>query len=141
MNFFLKSKILISIWLLFFVILISLFILIPYITEKNIIDLVIQNNKHMVNQIKLTRSYYVQNVVKDIENNNYDITFDSQHKNDNKKLPLPATMIHELGDIFSKEGDYKYKTYSKFPFKNRLNRVLSKNDKKTLEEIKKSNGV
>ena len=140
MNFFLKSKILISIWLLFFVILMSLFILIPYITEKNIIDLVIQNNKQMVNQIKLTRSYYVQYIVKDIENN-YDITFDSQHKNDNKKLPLPATMIHELGEIFSKEGDYKYKTYSNFPFKNRLNRVLSKNDKKTLEEIKKSNGV
>lgn len=136
-----QSKILISIWIVSFVILASLFFFIPYITEKNISQLVVNNSKNSVEQIKLTRTYYLNSIVQDIKHNNSDFKFLANHINDPKALPLPATIIHDLSDIYSKNTGIKFKTYSNFPFKNREDRVLSKKEKEVLKTVEKSNGI
>ena len=137
---FLQSKILISIWLVSITIICSLFFFIPYITEKNIIELVVQNSKNTVEQIKLTRTYYLDSIVSDIKKNTQ-MKFLVDHLKDDKALPLPATLIHDLSKIYSKNTGVKFKTYSKYPFKNRKDRVLSKKDYETLEKIEAKNGL
>lgn len=138
---FLQSKILISIWIISITMILSLFFFIPFITEKNITELVVENSKNSVEQIKLTRTYYLDSVVSDIKKHNPNMKFLVDHINDEKALPLPATLIHDLGEIYSKNSGIKFRTYSDFPFKNREDRVLSKKDKEVLEKLEKSNGL
>jgi signal transduction histidine kinase len=138
---FLRSKILLSIWLVSFFILTSLFFFIPYITERNLSSLIIENSKNSVEQIKLTRTYYLNSVVNDIKNNKNDFIFLADHINNKNALPLPATIIHDLSDIYSKNSGLKFRTYSKYPFTNRINRKLSKEDLLVLEKIKTSEGL
>ncbi|WP_324171398.1 ATP-binding protein [Sulfurimonas sp.] len=139
---FFKSKILISIWLVSIIIISSLFFFIPYITEKNLIELVKKNSQNNVEQIKLTRSYYLDWVVKDIKNSNIkSLSFGVNHKNSSHILPLPATTIHDLSDLFSQNSGVKFSTYSNFPFKNRKNRVLTQDEKQTLRDIESSGGI
>lgn len=137
----LKSKILLSIWLTSIVVLSSLFFLIPNITEENINEIVIENSKNKVNQIKLTRSYYLKSIVNKIEKNNTPLIFTSNHNNFSNGLPLPATLIHDLGEVFSEHTGNTFRTYSNFPFKNREDRILSLKDKITLQNIESSDGI
>jgi len=138
---FLQSKILIFIWIGSLTIISSLFFFIPYITEKNITELVIQNSKNTVEQIKLTRTYYLESVVNDINKNNLNVNFSANHISDSKTLPLPATLIHDLSDIYSKNTGVKFRTYSEYPFKNREDRVLSQKDLEIIEGVKKQGGI
>ncbi|MCV6607914.1 MAG: DUF3365 domain-containing protein, partial [Campylobacterales bacterium] len=110
-------------------------------TEKNITELVVQNSKNSVEQIKLTRTYYLDFVVNDVKKNNPHMKFLVDHINDEKALPLPATLIHDLGEIYSKDSGIKFRTYSNFPFKNREDRVLSKKDKEVLQKVESNDGV
>ncbi len=119
----------------------SLFFFIPYVTEKNIDEILIENSKNNVTQIKLTRSYYLDSVVNKIMDGEYNLTFSANHQNNAKLLPLPATLIHNLSKIFSENMGIKFKTYSKYPFKNRANRILSEKEIETLDSIEKSNGI
>ena len=67
--------------------------------------------------------------------------FSANHTQSDKVLPLPATLIHDLSSIFSNNSGVKFRTYSNFPFKNRMHRVLSSKDKHTLSAITKSNAI
>lgn len=138
---FLQSKILIFIWLGSLTIISSLFFFIPYITEKNITELVIQNSKNTVEQIKLTRTYYLDSVVNDINKNNTNLVFKANHIKDPKALPLPATIIHDLSEIYSKNTGVKFRTYSEYPFKNRENRILSEKDLEIIKGVKQKGGI
>jgi len=138
---FLQSKILIFIWLGSLTIISSLFFFIPYITEKNITELVTQNSKNTVEQIKLTRTYYLDSVVNDINKNNTNLVFKADHIKDSKALPLPATIIHDLSEIYSKNTGVKFRTYSEYPFKNRENRILSKKDLEIIKGVKQKGGI
>lgn len=120
-----KSKILVPVIIVSFIILLTLFFFIPYITEKNTIDSIVRNAKNSVNQIKLTRAYYIDNVVKDIEKYAPNIEFDYDHQGINGKIPLPTTTIHDLSKIFSENTGLKFNLYSEFPFKNRKDRILT----------------
>lgn len=138
---FLKSKILLSIWIVSMIILSSLFFFVPYITEKNIDDILIQNSKNTVTQIKLTRSYYLDSIVNKIADGNHNLIFTANYKNKNNALPVPATIIYDLSEIFSKNMGVKFRTYSNFPFKNRAGRILSPTQKKILKDIGQSGGI
>lgn len=138
---FLQSKILLSIWLVSLTVVISLFFFIPYITEKNIIALVVQNSKNSVEQMKDTRTYYLNTIVNDIKDNNSNIQFSPYHKNNKNVLPLPATMIHDLSEIYSQNSGIKFRIYSEYPFQNRSNRILTDMDKKILNSIENHNGL
>lgn len=128
----LQNKILLSIIAVSFLIIGTLFIYIPKVTEQNTIDTVIRNSENAVAQIKLTRAYYVDSVVGDIKKYAPDITFDYDHQGINGKLPFPTSTIHDLSKIFSDNTGVKFKLYSDFPFKPKSSRVLTKLEKEAL---------
>lgn len=121
---------------------IILYFLIPYITEKYTINTIINNTKNSVQEIKIIRSYYLNNMVHDIKKYAPNLKFDYDHWGENEKLPLPATMIHDLSKIFSEETGQKYNLYSEYPFPNRKDRVLTKFQKDAIKYTKESsNGI
>ncbi|HIP20590.1 MAG TPA: hypothetical protein EYG94_05120 [Campylobacterales bacterium] len=74
--------------------LLSLFFFIPYITEQSTLDSIVKNSQNTVKQIKLTRAYYVDAVVKEIKANpSIKLEFSHNHEGVNGKLPLPTTLI------------------------------------------------
>lgn len=125
-----KNKILISIVFVSIVILTTLVIIIPQLTEKNTVNLIAKSSITNAEQIKLTRAYYVQSVVKDIKEYAPNIKFDYGHHGVNGVLPFPTTTIHDLSEIFSANTNIQFRFYSEFPFKPKQNRVL---DAKQLE--------
>jgi len=124
-----------SIWLVSLMLLGVLYYFIPYITDKNIHTLLVDNAKQMVQQMKLTRSYYLKNIVNSIQAHTNDFNFVALHKGNPTNLPLPSTLIHDLNELYSKKTGIKFRTYSAFPFKNRVERKLSAQDKEVLKQI------
>ncbi len=129
----LKNKILISILVVSIAILSILFVAIPQLTEKNTIDLIAKNSITNAEQIKLTRAYYVQSVVKDIKEYAPHIKFDYDHHGVNGVLPFPTSTIHDLSKIFSANTNVQFRFYSEFPFKPKANRVLDEKQKEILK--------
>ena len=114
----------------------SLYFFIPYITEDAVIESITKNAQSTVKQIKLTRAYYVDSVVKDVKAYGSELTFSYDHKGVNGILPLPTTLIHDLSKVFSENSGTSYKLYSNYPFKNRANRVLSEFEKEAIKYTK-----
>lgn len=128
-----KNKILISIVLVSILILSTLFVVIPQLTEKNTVALIAKNSITNAEQIKLTRAYYLQSVVKDIKEFAPNIKFDYGHHGINGVLPFPTTTIHDLSEIFSKNSNIQFRFYSEFPFKPKANRVLDAKQREILQ--------
>ncbi len=97
-------------------------IFIPQQLNRTVIDGVIQNSQSTVEQFKILRKYYTQNIIKKVVVSQ-DLRPSINHKNDPKKVPLPATMIHDLSGLMKDKG-IVIKLYSAFPFPNRENRQL-----------------
>lgn len=111
--------------------LVGLVIFIPRYTEVQVEKSAIENATILVDHIRTFRAYYNENVLVKIKNNttmriNYD------HKEDNGTLPLPATMVHDLGEELSRNGKYQVKMYSNYPFPNRAKRKLDTFETKSL---------
>jgi len=111
---------------------------IPYITDKNSAKTIIEHSLNAVKQIKLTRAYYVDSVVKDIKTYAPNIKFSYDHKGINGVIPLPTTVIHDLSGIFSDNTGIRYNLYSEFPFKNRADRNLTKFQREAIRFTKQS---
>ncbi len=121
----LKNKIILSIFFITVILLSTLSIYIPKVTEQSTIDFVVKNSKTTVKQIKLTREYYVQEVVGDIKKFAPNIKFDYDHAGVDGKIAFPTSLVHELSDIYSKNTGTQIKLYSKYPFKPKEDRKLS----------------
>ena len=109
---------------------------IPYVTDKNSISTITANSLHSVEQIKLTRAYYVDSIVKDIKKHAPNIKFSYAHDGVDGVIPLPTTTIHDLSKIFSENTGVKYNLYSDFPFENRKDRILTSFEKKAIRYTK-----
>ena len=120
------------------VIFMTLFFYIPYITEKNSIEMATKSSIISAEQIKLTRAYYVNSVVKDIKKYAPNIKFSYDHEGVNGVLPLPTTTIHNLSAIFSANSGTKYNLYSEYPFAFKKDRVLTKFQKEAIAKTKES---
>ena len=134
----LKSKVIGSVILVSFIIIGTLFFFIPKITEKNTIDLITKNSINAVHQIKLTRAYYLNSVVKDVKKHAPNLGFDYYHKGTDGKLPFPTTVIHDLSKIFSDNTGLTFNLYSEFPFQPKVGRILTKKQKEILEFTQKN---
>jgi len=119
--------------------LISLAIYIPKVTEQNTIDLVVKNSINAVEQIKLTRAYYVKEVVGDIKKYAPNIKFDYKHSGVDGKIAFPTSLVHELSDIYTKNTGLEFKLFSNYPFKPKIDRVLTPIQKEALQAIEKNN--
>ena len=133
----LQSKIVVSVVLISLIILSTLFIYIPKVTEHNTIETVVRNSQNTVAQIKLTRAYYVNSVVGDVKKYATNLRFDYDHQGVNGKLPFPTTTIHDLSKIFSDNTGVKFQFYSNYPFEPKKDRVLTASQKEALKYIQK----
>lgn len=116
----------------------TLFFFIPYITEIYTTKSITEYAKNSVEQIKLTRAYYVDSVVDDVKAYAPNISFHYDHQGVNGKIPLPTTTIHDLSKIFSENTGMKYNLYSDYPFKNRADRELTPFQKEAIKYTKEN---
>ncbi len=120
------------------IIIVTLFFFIPYITEQYTIKSIVNHSKNSVQQIKLTRAYYVDTVVGDIKKFAPNIEFHHNHWGVNGKIPLPTTTIRDLSKIFSDKTGLKYSLYSDYPFSHLKDRVLTQFQKDAIKYTQKN---
>ena len=108
-------------------------------TEENVVKQSISSAKNIVSQYKTLRGYYAKNVIPVVKKNS-DLKINYDHKGKNDTIPLPATMIHDMGALVSaQEGGIKLKLYSDYPFPNRASRELDEFSKTAMQRFRDGN--
>ncbi len=97
-----------------------------YFVPTAIIDNIVTSTKETATQtakqFKTVRGYYTRNVIKKVvADGNLSPSFN--HANEESGIPLPATLIHDISALLSKEKT-SMTLYSEFPFPNRKDRKL-----------------
>jgi len=101
---------------------VTVWMFIPPLISKNVTQSAISNGLQTVDQFKLIRAYYTNNVVKKaVSSGGMKPMID--HKDNPVGIPLPATMIHEIGAQLAK-NDTSVTLYSGIPFPNRADQKL-----------------
>lgn len=121
-----SGPILIISFIVFFII----FYVFPKYSEETKLELMSNKAIELANDLKDLRHYYTKNVISKIENNK-NIKINSDYNNSNT-IPLPATFLHDLSELYSKKN-IKFKLYSDYPFPNRKDRILSEYEKNSLK--------
>ncbi|MGI9492795.1 MAG: ATP-binding protein, partial [Geminicoccaceae bacterium] len=94
----------------------------PGIIQADVVKAATISAQQTVNHFKMLRAYYTENVIeKVVANGEFTPSFD--HRMQANRLPLPATVIHDLSALFS-EQDTNIDLYSAFPVPNRARRRL-----------------
>ena len=133
------TKILLPIVLISCIAIVAIYFFISSQTKKNVIDQSITSAKNIVDQYKTLREYYATNVVPVIKNNS-DIKINFDHANKKDTIPLPATMIHDMGELVSAKKDgIKLKLYSDYPFPNRASVQLDEFSKTAMKTFREGN--
>jgi methyl-accepting chemotaxis protein len=79
-------------------------------------------NQQIAAQFKTVRGYYSEHVVgKVAQEGTFKASYD--HKTNAKAIPLPATLMHDLGALLA-DKDTTVNLYSKYPFPDRKDRQL-----------------
>jgi PAS domain S-box-containing protein len=111
--------------------------IVPSMIEKNIQNTVVQNSNLLVDHIRTFRSYYTESVLKKIkQQGDFKINYD--HKAHSDTLPLPATMVHDIGEEFTQGSNLKVHMYSNYPFAHRADRKLDRFEKESLAYLIKN---
>jgi len=100
----------------------AVWIVLPPQIEGNVRDDAAQSAVQTAKQFKIIRGYYTKNVIKKVKANGA-IKPSFNHKTEPNTVPLPATLIHDLSSLLSKE-DTTVNLYSAFPFPVRGKREL-----------------
>jgi len=97
-------------------------ILIPPMIERNVQEAARAAALEKVQQFRTVRGLYDRNVVdKVLEESG--LMAETDHANNPKAIPAPATFIRDIGDALQEKG-LTLKFYSPFPFMNRKDRKL-----------------
>ncbi|MBT5033938.1 MAG: DUF3365 domain-containing protein [Rhodospirillaceae bacterium] len=99
-----------------------IWIILPGMISDNARKEAVHSASETVSQFKALRKYYVQNIIKKVLADG-NLKPSINHAKEEKSIPLPATMIHDLSAALSKR-DTTVKLYSAFPFPNRKDRKL-----------------
>jgi methyl-accepting chemotaxis protein len=111
----------------------TLWVVVPRMIVANATEEAAAQGQQIVEQFKAVRTYYTTNVVNKVLKEG---TFKaaSDHAGNDKAIPLPATMIHDLGALLAKQ-DTTLTLYSRFPFPNRKDRKLDEFQQKTWDYL------
>ena len=115
----------------------GLLYLVPHLSQEQSKKDAFKESERLVSNIKTFRSYYAKNILQKI-NLHSDLYANFDHKEKEKVVPLPATLVHDLGAIFTKKSNTKVQMYSNFPFPNRSERVLDSFQKEALAFVLKN---
>jgi methyl-accepting chemotaxis protein len=99
-----------------------IWVIVPRVITGNSTNEAIRASQQTAAQFKTIRAYYTENVVNKVLK--FGILKPSvDHKADDKTIPLPATLIHDLSALLAQK-DTTISLYSKYPFPNRKDRQL-----------------
>lgn len=113
-----------------------MFFVVPGMMRDNAVENAVDSATQTVNQFKAIRGYYTKNVIQKILTESSLVpSFD--HKTMEDGVPLPATFIHDMSELLSKE-DTTMRLYSAFPFPNRADRTLDAFEKDAWDKISKN---
>lgn len=133
-----------TLWALF-----SALIYVPPVFEKNIYLAAERTAEEVIKKHKILRNYYTENVVqKVLASGAMEASMD--HLHNPKAIPLPATLIQDLSDLYAKEG-LTLKLFSPYPFPPSKDRkldsfqqqawdLLSRNPNETFSRAETMNG-
>lgn len=111
-------------------------------TKEETIKSNLNTAKATIDKIKILRSYYTSNVVPKAKNSGLQIGI--QHASIDSMIPLPATMVHDLSELFNSSNSQnldeeklsdKILLYSSYPFPNRKDRELDSFQKEALANL------
>ncbi|MPY23756.1 DUF3365 domain-containing protein [Shewanella sp. YLB-07] len=106
---------------------------IPMVVERNAEQHALHTALNSLKQLKLLRVYYTKNIVEKVQA--YVVLAPViKHLDETDKIPLPATMIHDLSQLFDEHGS-KLNLYSPYPFPNRQHIVLDPFQQKAWLEL------
>jgi methyl-accepting chemotaxis protein len=114
---------------------VAVWIVIPRVMVGNATDEAIVASQQIAAQFKTIRAYYTENVVNKIVKEG-SIKPSVSHQGDAKTIPLPATMIHDLSELLSKQNT-TINLYSQYPFPNRKDRRLDEFQRQAWEALVK----
>ena len=100
----------------------AIWIIVPRLVTDNARQEAVRSGQQIVNQFKTIRGYYTKNVIKKVLANG-GVRPSVNHASEADGIPLPATLIHDLSALLSK-NDTSVNLYSQFPFPNRTDRQL-----------------
>ena len=129
----LRFKIIFPLSLIMAVMLAVLSFSIPILVERNAEQHAIHTALNSLTQLKILRAYYTKNVVKKVQEFGV-LTPAIKHLGEPDKIPLPATMIHDLSQLFDESGS-KLNLYSAYPFPNRQHITLDPFQQKAWLEL------
>ena len=101
-------------------------------------DLAAREALSNVTQIKQLRGYYTRNIVEPALKLGT-LSAGVDHEGDDTKIPLPATMVHDLSEEFS-EGR-TLRLYSNYPFPNRADRKLDRFEEDAWQKLSAAPGT
>ena len=116
-------------------------ILVPYLwhtSRENTIAQTVGSAQETIEQYKILRGYYTDNVVAKVQKGTMlQVSYDHHGRED--MIPLPATFIHDLCQQYEqKHVGVRLKLYSDYPFPNRSNRVLDPFARVAIEFLRKN---
>jgi len=126
-----------SIGVMTIIILSGLIYLVPQLSKEQSKKDAYEESQRLVTYIKMFRAYYNSDVLSKIKKHT-DLKVNFDHKDNDKTVPLPATLVHDMGEIFTNGTDIGVEMYSNFPFPNRKDRVLDKFQKDSLAFVLKN---
>ena len=116
--------------------LIGLFYLVPYLSKEQDKKDAFAESQRLATYIKMFRAYYNSDILSKIKKYT-DLKVNFDHKKFDTTVPLPATVVHDLGHMFTEGTDISVQMYSNYPFPNRKERVLDKFQQESLQYILK----
>jgi methyl-accepting chemotaxis protein len=99
---------------------VAIWVFVPRLIADNAIDEAVNASRQTAAEFKTIRGYYTEKVVNKVVKNGA-MRAAVEHAGDAKAIPLPATMIHDLSELLSK-NDTTVSLYSKYPWPNRARR-------------------
>ncbi|MGF1743083.1 methyl-accepting chemotaxis protein [Vibrio profundum] len=122
--------------LCFVALIVGFLIYIPSVIRDNAEVEAVSSAQKTVNQFKLLRGYYAKNVIGPVLRGS-NLKPSINHANDDKAVPLPATMIHDVSQLLAKSGanSIQLSLYSRYPFPNRKSRQLDEFQKRAWDTL------
>ena len=115
----------------------GLLYLIPFLSQQQAKKDAYAESERLSTYIRMFRSYYNSDILSKIKKHT-DLAVNFDHKQHDTTVPLPATVVHDLGETFTKGSAVSVQMYSNYPFPNRKERVLDTFQRDALAYILKN---
>ena len=100
-------------------------LIVPDVVQNSVEENAQETALNTLEQYKILRGYYARHVVSKVRKNS-GMEAAANHRGFDNRIPLPATMIHDLSTEIERELGISLKVISPYPFPERANRELTR---------------